>query len=83
MSNQQQHDFGQLTRQQVRERDSFPVEKLDYCARCGGAHVNLVFKKLMHSIITDEDHAPFTHWAPCPVNGDLIIVSINNARGEG
>ena len=56
------------------------MERLCHCSRCDGTHDNVVFSKLTHPIIVDEDKAPFTHWASCPVNGEPIIVSINNVR---
>lgn len=39
------------------------------CARCGGQHEGLSFRPLSRP--TD-----WTHWAPCPENGEPIMLKI-------
>jgi hypothetical protein len=42
------------------------------CARCGGDH-DVEFKPLTHPVV-DTDGTTWTHWAPCPVNGEPILM---------
>lgn len=46
------------------------------CARCRGAgHEDLTFAPLTHPIeLEDELGDPYTHWAPCPANGEPILM---------
>lgn len=57
------------------------------CARCGQDHAEIVFKQLTHPVQLFEDsrvrNAAFfrtpsaqmyTHWAPCPTNGEPILM---------
>jgi hypothetical protein len=48
------------------------------CARCGQDHPQLVFKKFLRSVEADEvgDNPSWTHWAPCPTNGDPILMRV-------
>lgn len=40
------------------------------CARCDGdGHPGLTFTKLTHPCLD------FTHWAPCPTNGEPIMLA--------
>lgn len=44
------------------------------CARCGGSgHPEITFVKLTHAMELD-DGSRGTHWAPCPTNGEPIIL---------
>lgn len=43
------------------------------CARCGQDHENIVYRRLTHPI-TDSDGKVWTHWAPCPTNGEPILM---------
>lgn len=54
---------------------------LEGCARChDSGHPKLVFTELTHPqrILFDGGDvvAPFTHWAPCPTNGQPIMLAI-------
>lgn len=43
------------------------------CARCyGDGHPGITFKKLTYPV--DLVEPPFTHWAPCPTNGEPILL---------
>jgi hypothetical protein len=58
------------------ERDLIPAsEKIDSlnCPRCGGRHINILPKELTISIYLNSK-ASFTHWYPCPVNGEPIVL---------
>jgi hypothetical protein len=46
------------------------IVKLNNCARCGGNHVMLSFKKLKHPA------GDMTHWTPCPRNGQPILMQV-------
>ncbi len=44
------------------------------CARCGGVH-EVDFKRLTNPIeAVDHDEVVYTHWAPCPTNGEPILM---------
>jgi len=46
------------------------------CARCGGdGHPGMTFMPLAHPVELDDGTA-FTHWAPCPTNGEPILLLI-------
>lgn len=46
---------------------------LQGCARCDGpGHPGITFRKLTRAIDTGE--ARFSHWAPCPTNGEPILM---------
>lgn len=42
------------------------------CARCGGDHDNVQWEQLQRPIV-DDDGTAWTHWAPCPTNGQPIL----------
>lgn len=42
------------------------------CARCGGEH-EVEFKELAQPHV-DTGGAKWTHWAPCPTNGEPILM---------
>lgn len=51
----------------------------DWCARCGEdgpRHPDgpkFLFRRFTHPI-EDADGTVWTHWAPCPVNGDPVLL---------
>ena len=47
----------------------FLTVDLKHCARCGGDHEQLVFRAL-----TQPTHDGWTHWTPCPANGEPILL---------
>lgn len=54
------------------------IVDLKGCARCwGDGHDALTFEPLTHPVELDSDAEPsFTHWAPCPTNGEPILMRI-------
>lgn len=47
------------------------------CARChGDGHEDLVFQPLTHPFTAEPGVSAytFTHWAPCPTNGEPILL---------
>lgn len=44
------------------------------CARCGGNHRGLVFEQLERAIEFGGSESPMTHWAPCPANGQPVLL---------
>lgn len=46
------------------------------CARCEGHHVQLTFQPLTHPVNVYTGQRPLTHWAPCPTNGEPILLVI-------
>lgn len=45
------------------------------CARCGGDHDKVLFRRLSRGPIKTET-GQRTHWAECPVNGEPILLSV-------
>lgn len=44
------------------------------CARChSDGHLQLVFRALTYPVV-EEDGTELTHWAPCPNNGEPILM---------
>jgi hypothetical protein len=54
------------------------VVDLRGCARChGDGHKQLVFRPLTHPVEMGDGtmtHWAMTHWAPCPTNGEPILM---------
>lgn len=48
--------------------------KLIGCARCELDHDEVIFKPLTH--IIPYFGGPLTHWAPCPTNGQPILMKV-------
>lgn len=47
---------------------------LQGCARCeGDGHPQITFEKLAHPFV-ENDGTELTHWAPCPTNGEPILM---------
>jgi hypothetical protein len=52
------------------------------CARCeGDGHPGIVFTPLTH-FISFEDGFVATHWAPCPTNGQPILIGDGEFKGQ-
>lgn len=59
----------------VRLQDEVPLR---HCARCNQDHP-VAWQQLTNPI-EDKDGTKWTHWAPCPVNGEPILM--REARSE-
>lgn len=59
--------------------------KIKNCARCGGDHDEVESSVLEHPFMPPEAGGiAWTHWAPCPVNGQPILFVLdagNDPRG--
>ncbi len=55
--------------------DVIVIPELKNCARCGETHDGslLTFSKLTNPI-EDPDGTKWTHWSPCPINGEPILL---------
>jgi hypothetical protein len=54
------------------------------CARCSGDHPQLMTAKLTRPFAPPEANGiEWTHWAPCPSNGEPIMVFIPNESAPG
>lgn len=51
------------------------LKRLLHCARCGSDHDNIYFWPLTHPI-EDTDGTVWTMWAPCPTNGEPILLKL-------
>ena len=49
------------------------------CARCGGDHDNMVFKRLAKPVDMD---GMCTHWVMCPTNQEPILMETHITDGE-
>ena len=54
-------------------RENMIVTDIRGCARCGQNHRKLTFTPLTHPIEAVE---AWTHWCPCPTNGEPILLTI-------
>lgn len=59
------------------------------CARCyANGHPGLTFEPLTYPVVVAEHDAEegheleFTHWAPCPTNGQPILLATSELEGE-
>lgn len=54
------------------------VNAVNGCARCGGVHENVQFALLSNPVLerTFFPAPAYTHWAPCPMNGEPILLLI-------
>lgn len=61
------------------------IQKIGNCARCDGTHENLVATRLTRPVLEDEpsEFVLYTHWAPCPTNGEPILVLKYNLTEKG
>lgn len=46
------------------------------CARCGMDHGVVFFKPLQRAINVEDSLGPLTHFAPCPMNNEPILMQI-------
>ncbi len=50
------------------------------CARCrGDGHDNLRFLPFTFAVENDDDSPAFTHYCPCPANGEPILLRVFDA----
>jgi hypothetical protein len=57
--------------------DSF-VQSITGCARCDGdGHADVTWLPLTHPI--EDSDGVWTHWAPCPTNGQPILMQVRDA----
>lgn len=56
--------------------------KISQCARCGDDHDDVEPKLMAQPFAPPEaDGLAWTHWAPCPTNGDPILFMITRLDG--
>ncbi len=61
--------------------DTFAVERVGNCSRCGGDHLYLTFKRFVRPI-EDPDGTLWEWWTPCPTNGDPILLCQMDKAGS-
>lgn len=68
---------GQVARTDVSPRFQWVDHTTDVngCARCGCAHESVTFRPLMRPIKTPSSELLFTHWAPCPMSREPILMA--------
>ena len=52
------------------------MHHLPACPRCGGNHESVSFELLCFPIDDDAGYPPWTHWAPCPANGQPLLLKV-------
>lgn len=52
------------------------VQSVGRCARCNGDHRHVAFTRLEHPVPDVEVVGGWTHWAPCPANGQPILLAV-------
>lgn len=55
---------------------------LENCARCGGDHEGLEPEELERPVSPTGTPLVFTHWCPCPANGQPILWAVADQGGE-
>lgn len=61
------------------------LERLTGCARCDGeGHDQITFYPLTHPVDPSESGCDkqITHWAPCPTNGEPILMVVTEKEQE-
>lgn len=59
-----------------------PVSGVKGCARCGDNHEGLAWKAFVHPVEVPELKWVWRWWAPCPVNGDPILLRVEEDASE-
>lgn len=58
-------------------QDGALIKTIVGCARCyGDGHTDLFFRELTHPVQIGDGLGSLTHWAPCPTNGEPILLRI-------
>lgn len=53
------------------------TKDVGHCARCKDDHDAVAFAKLTHPVEGITAGEPtMTHWAPCPTNGEPILLAV-------
>ena len=56
------------------------IARVTGCARCGGSHGGVVTRRMVRPFTPVEAGGlTWTHWAPCPTNGDPILIMVTDA----
>ena len=52
------------------------LKQIVNCARCGGIHFDVEAAPLTRPVYEDapSEKILYTHWVPCPTNGEPILV---------
>ncbi len=65
------------------EADGSITVDLTGCARChSDGHTALRFEALEHPVEMEDGEPNMTHWAPCPTNGQPILLTTLSARAD-
>ena len=51
------------------------------CARCGGEHM-VTFREFTNPLVVPGAPVELTHWAPCPANGEPILMRFTDTPTE-
>lgn len=64
--------------------ETIMLRKVQNCSRCGGLHLEIVAKKLLHPVKIDEngENISYNYWAMCPVSFDPILVQVKKATDK-
>lgn len=57
--------------------EAITIKKVENCARCKRNHKDVRFEVFKHPVIAGPmNNDLYTHWAPCPTNGQPILMAI-------
>lgn len=66
------------------EHEKIRIATLRGCARCGEDHFAIEFEELIRPVMDDVEGSPFmvaSYWAPCPTNGQpILLFSVSNTE---
>lgn len=66
------------------ESDTLHVNGITGCARCGGDHEHVEARRMAQPFAPAEAGGlTWTHWAPCPTNGDPILIMVTADASPG
>jgi hypothetical protein len=58
------------------------IGKIENCARCGENHYDVEARVMAQPFAPPEaGGVAWTHWLPCPTNGDPILVATSDPAG--
>lgn len=61
--------------------EHFTTPLLRNCARCTGDHRDMEWRPLTRPI-EDSNGTRWNHWAPCPTNGEPILMKATDKGGR-
>lgn len=65
--------------EQAQPDEPLTIARVTGCARCGGSHEDVIARRMVRPFAPAEAGGlTWTHWAPCPTNGDPILIMVTD-----